>query len=342
MKSSSIALLSFTITMLLGIFLLIPKFEKEYKKAEGFIQGTTYHITYEYKKKDDLKPDIEKILHDFDMSLSSYVPNSIISRINRNDSTVEADDWFIEVFKKSEELNRITDGAFDITVGPIINAMGFGPTAGKDIDSSMIESLRQFVGMQKVRLAGRKVVKQNTSVFLDVNALAQGYSVDVVSRFLDSKNIRNYLVEIGGELRARGVNAKSEDWHVGIDRPAEGNMEEGQSIQAILKIKTKSVATSGNYRKFHVVKGIKYAHIINPKTGYPALSNLLSTTVVADDCITADGYATALMVLGLEKSIKFLSVHKELAAMLIYSDENGNYEIYTTDNMKYQIVQEIQ
>jgi thiamine biosynthesis lipoprotein len=135
MKSNSTALLCFAITLLLGIFLLIPKYEKEYKKAEGFIQGTTYHITYEYKKKDDLRPEIEKILHDFDMSLSTYVPNSIISRINRNDSTVEADDWFVEVFKKSVEVNKITDGAFDITVGQIINALGFGSTAGKDIDS---------------------------------------------------------------------------------------------------------------------------------------------------------------------------------------------------------------
>jgi len=333
------------IVLLIAFFVawfFYPKEVKEYKKIGGNIQGTTYHITYEYNKNKDLQPAIDKLLHEFDMSLSTYIPNSIISRMNRNDPTVEADELFTEVFIKSKEVYIDTHGAFDITVAPIINALGFGFTKGRDIDSSLIDSLLQFVGMEKVKLEGRKIVKTNPLVMLDVNALAQGYSVDLVCRFLDKKKCHNYIVEIGGEIRAKGINAKGEKWRVGIDKPIEGNMEEGMMLQAILSVSGKSLATSGNYRKFYIKNGKKYAHIINPKTGYPVLSNLLSTSVLADDCITADAYATALMVFGLEKSIVFLNSHSALAAMLIYSDEKGNYKIYTTENMKSFIVKEIQ
>ncbi len=329
------------IVIILLVVLFLPKDKKEYKKISGFIQGSTYHITYEYKVGKDLQPEIDKLLHNFDLSVSEFVPNSLISRINQNDSTVLADDIFVEVFNKSLEVNRSTNGAFDITVGPIINAMGFGYTKASNIDSLMIDSLLYFVGMEKVRLAGRKVIKTNPSVKLDFNALAQGYSVDLVCRLLEKKNVVNYLVEIGGELRAKGVNSKGEDWKIGIDKPAEGNMEEGKTLQAILKLKGKALATSGNYRKFYIKNGKKYAHIINPKTGYPALSNLLSTSVMADDCITADAYATALMVFGLDKSITFLSAHPELGALLIYSDNLGNYKIYTTENMDQLIIKEL-
>jgi FAD:protein FMN transferase len=338
----------FNVLLIIGLLTLIaalffyPKDKKVYKKMEGKIQGTTFHITYEYDKNKDLQPDIERLLHNFDMSLSTYIPNSIISRINMNDQTAEADELFIEVFNKSKEVYNVTNGAFDITVAPIINALGFGFTKGRDIDSSLIDSLLQFVGMDKVKLVGRKIVKSNPSVMLDVNALAQGYSVDIVCRFLDKKKSKNYIVEIGGEIRAKGMNAKGEKWRVGIDKPEEGNMEEGMILQAILSVSGKSLATSGNYRKFYIKNGRKYAHIINPKTGYPALSNLLSTSVLADDCITADAYATALMVFGLDKSKEFLESHKELGAILIYNDEKGNYKVYTTENMKSYIVKEIQ
>lgn len=314
----------------------------EFKKIEGFIQGTTYHITYEYRKDKDLQPQIEKILHDFDMSLSTYIPNSIISRVNNNDPTVKADDLFTEVFNKSFEVNQKTDGAFDITVAPIVNAWGFGFKRGVEPDSSSIDSLMQFVGMNKVRLDNSKVIKSNPSVMLDVNAIAQGFSVDIVCRYFDKMKVKNYLVEIGGELRSKGINPKGEDWKIGIDKPIDGNMQPGQTLQAILSLKGKALATSGDYRKFYKKNGIKYAHHINPKTGYSAVSNLLSATVLADDCITADAYGTAFMVMGIDKSIEFLSKNNFLQAYLVYSDEEGHYRVYATDGIKNHIIKEVQ
>ena len=322
-------------------FALIYKGPKlAYKKIHGETQGTTYNITYEYKKRKDLQPAIEALLHEFDMSLSTYEPNSIISRINKNDPTVKVDALFKRVFEKSEEVYKQSDGAFDLTVAPLVNAWGFGFAKGADIDSASIDSLLQYVGMDKVKLEDGKIVKQNPGIMLDVNAIAQGYSIDIVSEFLDKKHIENYLVEIGGELKCKGKNERGEDWVIGIDRPVDGNYTPGQDIQAVVALRTKSLATSGNYRQFYEKGGVKYAHTIDPKSGYPVLSNLLSATVLADDCMTADAYATVFMVIGLDKSIKFLKEHPELEAYLIYSDSEGKFRIYDTPGMKKHVLTE--
>lgn len=312
----------------------------EYKKIDGHIQGTTYNITYEYRLNRDLQAEIEKQLAEFDLSLSTYLPNSLISRINQNDPTAEADDKFIKVFTVAYEVYEKSGGLFDITVAPVVNAWGFGSAPGTDIDSALIDSLLQFVGMNKVRLDGKKVIKDDSRTLFDVNAIAQGYSVDVIAAFLDSKKVENYLVEIGGELKCKGKNPKGEDWKIGVDRPDEGNMVAGANLQAVLAIKTKSLATSGNYRKFYEKNGIKFAHSINPKTGYPSLSRLLSATVLASECIVADAFATMFMVMGLEESIQYLENQNELEAYLIYSDEEGKYRVYTTPGMKEHIVEE--
>jgi FAD:protein FMN transferase len=312
----------------------------EYQKISGNIQGTTYNITCQYKKGKDLKSEIEKLLRNFDLSLSTYEPESIISRINRNDPDVVPDYLFIKVFEESGVVHDATDGAFDITVAPLVNAWGFGSVPGADVDSALIDSLLQYVGMEKVTIKGNKLVKSNPGVMLDVNAIAQGYSVDVVASFLDDKKIENYLVEIGGELKCRGKNAKGENWKIGVDRPVEGNMIAGKELQAVLAVKTKSMATSGNYRRFYEKDGVKYAHSINPKTGYPVLSRLLSATVLADECITADAYATAFMVMGLEKSVTFLEQSDELEAYLVFSDEDGNFKVYATSGMKEYLIEE--
>jgi len=340
MNKKYYAITAVVLTALLFTIWFFPKPELEYKKIEGYIQGTTYHITYEYKKKKDLHPEIEKILHDFDKSLSSYEPQSIISRINKNDPTVIPDELFIEVFQKSVEINQKTDGFFDITVAPIVNAWGFGFAPGADVDSNLIDSLMKFVGMEKVNLKNGKIIKSDPSVMIDVNAIAQGFSVDVVCRFLDEKKVKNYLVEIGGELKSKGINPKGEDWKIGIDSPIEGNMEAGQTLQAIIAIKGKALATSGNYRKFYEKDGLKYAHTMDPKTGYPALSSLLSATVLADDCMTADAYATSFMVMGVEKSIEFLSKNKFLEAYLVYSADSGSFKSYSTEGMKNHVIKE--
>ncbi len=312
--------------------------KSEYVKISGFAQGTTYNITYENSSNEYYAQAIDSILKAFDKSLSSYDSTSIISRINNDDPQIEADDWFVEVFKKSAEVNVISGGAFDITVGPVVRAWGFGNGPVAKHDSAYIDSLLQYVGMDKVKLEGRKVVKKSPGVKIDVNAIAQGYSVDVVCDFFKSKGIKNYLVEIGGEVRGKGTNAKDKFWHIGIDKPADGNMDPGNELQAIIEINNKSLATSGNYRKFFVEDGIKYSHTIDPKTGFPARNTLLSATVVCDDCMTADAYATTFMVLGVEKSMELLPKLQDIEVYFVYSNQQGEYKVFFSEGMKKMIV----
>jgi thiamine biosynthesis lipoprotein len=311
-----------------------------YKKISGNTQGTTYNITYQDRPGRDLQPKIELLLSKFDLSLSTYEPESIISRINRNEENIRLDRYFKTVFNKSEEVYHVTDGAFDITIAPIVNAWGFGPEAAIKVDSAKIDSLINYVGMHKITLIGGRLSKKDPRVKLDVNAIAQGYSVDVVSEFLEKKGITNYLVEIGGELFGKGLNPKGMPWKVGVDKPFDNNFEPGAKLQAIIEISDKALATSGNYRKFYEADGEKYVHSIDPKTGYPVKSRLLSTTVLANDCMTADAFATAFMVMGLEESIMFLSNHKELDAYLVYSDNEGNYKTFMTPGLKDMLVSE--
>jgi FAD:protein FMN transferase len=314
-----------------------PKPVSQYSHIEGFAQGTTYHITFENRTLRNYSVAIDSILKDFDMSLSEYNPKSIISRINSNDPTVTVDEHFKIIFEKSKQIWEQSGGAMDITVGPIINALGFGSSAKTVVDSTIIKHLLQYVGFEKVKLENNKIIKTDTAVKLDVNSIAQGYSVDIVSNFFESEGIHNYVVEIGGEVRAKGKNSKGQYWRIGIDKPEEGNMEPGEKLQTIISLKNQSVTTSGNYRKFYEENGVKYSHIINPKTGFPVNSRLLSVTIVAKDCITADGWDTPLMVLGLEKSIEILKKHPELDALLIYTGDKGTFQNYMTDGFKSMI-----
>lgn len=334
--------MKFTGLFLIAIFLLsacqTPK--SEYSRVSGFAQGTTYNITYENSTNKDYSQAIDSILKAFDKSLSTYDSTSIISRMNANDNLVEADDWFVDVFNKSAEISAISDGAFDITVGPVVRVWGFGNGPVAKHDTAHIDSLLQFVGMGKVKLDGRKLVKQMPGVQIDVNAIAQGYSVDVVCDFFDKQGIKNYLVEIGGEVRGKGTNAKDKLWHIGIDRPSDGNLSPGADLQAIIEINNKALATSGNYRKFFVEDGVKYAHTIDPKTGFPARNTLLSATVVCDDCISADGYATAFMVLGVDKSKELAQKLKGIEVYFVYSNQQGDYEVFFSEGMKKMIVEQ--
>jgi len=318
-----------------------PPKKSAYFKISGFAQGTTYNITYENSTNEDYTDAIDSILKAFDKSCSMYDSTSIISRINNNDPTVEADDWFIDVFKKSAEVSANSGGALDITVGPVVRAWGFGTEPIAKHDKAYIDSLLQYVGMDKVKLEGRKVIKKYPEVTLDVNAVAQGYSVDVVSKFLEEKGIKNYLVEIGGEVYCKGTNAKDNVWRVGIDKPTDGNMTPGGELQAIIELKNKSLATSGNYRKFFVENGVKYGHTIDPKTGLPARNTLLSATVVCDDCVTADAYATSFMVLGVDKSKELLAKLPGIEVYFVYSNPQGKYEIYFSEGMKEMIFEQM-
>lgn len=332
---------SIAVTLFIVALLVACQTKKsEYQKISGFAQGTTYSITYENSKGEDYAQDIDSILKAFDKSCSMYDSTSIVSRINNNDASVEADDWFVNVFRKSEEVSAISGGALDITVGPVVRAWGFGTTPVAKHDSAYIDSLLQYVGMDKVKLEGRKVIKKYPGVSLDVNAVAQGYSVDVVSQFFDKKGIKNYLVEIGGEVRCVGTNAKNKLWHVGIDRPSDDNLTPGGELEAIIELNNKSLTTAGNYRKFFVENGVKYGHTIDPKTGFPAKNTLLSATVVCDDAMTADAWDTAFMVLGLEKSIELLKKLPGIEVYFIYSNQRGEYEIYVSEGLKKMIVEQ--
>ncbi len=314
--------------------------KSEYTKISGFAQGTTYHITYENSTKQDYSQDIDSILKAFDKSCSMYDSTSIISRINNNDPTVEADDWFVDVFKKSAEVSTLSGGALDITVGPVVHAWGFGNAPIAKHDKAYIDSLLQYVGMDKVKLEGRKVIKKYPGVSLDVNAVAQGYSVDVVSKFFEGKGIKNYLVEIGGEVHCKGTNAKNKLWHVGIDKPNDDNLAPGDQLEAVIELDNQSLTTAGNYRKFFVENGVKYGHTIDPKTGFPAKNTLLSATVIADDAVTADAWDTAFMVLGLEKSKELLKKLPGIEVYFIYSDQKGQFQVYFSEGLKKKIVEQ--
>jgi len=307
-------------------------------KIEGEAQGTTYHITYFDAQNRNLQPEIDKILQDFDLSVSTYIPNSIISRINSNEKNVIVDNYFKACFKKAKEVWKNTNGAFDPTVYPLVNAWGFGPGRKQKIEKSKIDSILKFVGFQLIELKGNKVVKKDSRVALDFNAFAQGYSVDVVSDFLNSKGISAYIVEIGGEVYAKGRKPNGKNWTIGIEKPID-NKESENPFKAIVKLENLAIATSGNYRRFIIEDGVKYVHHIDPKTGYPTKNNLLSASIFAKECITSDANATGVLVLGLEKAKVFLTNHPELQAYLIYSDEKGKYQVYETPGIK-EIVSE--
>lgn len=331
------------------LLLLIPLFawlsyrQQSYYTVDGFAQGTTYRIIYQYpfgwrymfnRRSTMLQEEIDSLLVGFDRSLSLYVPESVISRINRNDPEVEVDDYFLEIFRTATEVSRKTSGAFDITVGPLVNAWGFGPEGFADTGSVNIDSLLQLVGMDKVVLEGRKLVKKVPGVQLDVNAIAQGYAVDVVGGFLESRGIRNYLVELGGEVRSRGHKTGRQPWLVGIDKPVDNNIVPGQNLQVILECFEINLATSGNYRKFYEKNGVKYAHSIDPRSGYPVMDRLLSVTITAPDCMTADAYATACMVMGMEEGSRLIQDMTEMEGYFIYSDKHGAFKTWMTEGFR--------
>ena len=333
--------MKFKLLILLAILVWItscnPVSKGEYYSLQGFTQGTSYSLTYQHPTLSDIQEEIDSILRVFDSSLSSYDSTSIISSINRNAPYVLTDSMFRTVFRESSRVYQVSGGAFDITLAPLINAWGFGSGQQQDVDSAMVDSLLQYVGMDKVSLVGDRVVKTDPHVMLNVNAIAQGYSVDVVAAYLESLACKNYMVEIGGEIRTRGMNPKGNFWRIGVDRPEVGNMIPGKQLQVIISMHNRSLATSGNYRKYYEKDGVMITHSIDPATGYPKASNLLSVSVLTDQCMTADAYATACMVIGLEKAKIFVEKQKGVDAYFIYSDEFGNYQVWYTDGMKKYI-----
>lgn len=327
----------FLCLLIVGTILIVRQQRSmPYQHDEGMVFGTLYSVTYQYDR--DLKKEIEAELRKVDASLSMFNEQSIISRINRNEN-VEVDDKFIDVFSLAQTISKETGGAFDITVAPLVNAWGFGfKGKGPQPSQSQVDSLKQFIGYQMVSLKGKKIVKQKPEIKLDCSAIAKGYGSDIVARYLHSLEIKNFMVEIGGEVVTMGKNPKRVPWKIGVTKPTDDSLTVDNELETVLNVTDKAMATSGNYRNFYYKGGKKYAHTIDPATGLPVQHTLLSATVLAKDCATADGYATAFMVLGIDKAKAVLERHKELMAYFIYSDTNGNYKTWYSPSMEDKIV----
>ena len=293
-------------------------------KLSGPVFGTGFNIQYYAKNNIDYLKQIDSLFNVVNQSLSTYIPNSDISKLNRNEIT-EVDNHFERVFKASRLIYRQTEGAFDPTIGNVVNAWNFGAEKNKFItDSTTIDSLMRFVGFNKVGLINSQI-KKSKEAYLEFNAIAKGYGIDIIGEFLESKGVRNYLVDIGGDMKVSGTNIeRTKKWTVGIDDP---NFDGTQSYSKVITLKDEAMATSGTYRKFKVDEdGNRYTHIINTKTGYPSKTNILSVSVIAKDCMTADGYATSFQVMGIDKVSRFLERHSELKAYIIYLNDENNLE----------------
>jgi thiamine biosynthesis lipoprotein len=295
---------------------------------KGFVFGTSYKIVYLNATKNHQK-SIDSLFYLMNKSLSTYLPTSDISKLNAGDSSIFVDELFTEVFTKSKRIYNETDGFFDPTVGNLVNSWGFGPkNEQKNLSIIEVKEQMQFVGFNKVSLIAGTVSKEHSKIYLDFNAIAKGYGIDVIARFFNSKKIDNYLIEIGGEIRTKGFKKNDLPWVVKLTDPIQ---KDGKTGFKTINISNKSMATSGNYRKYRVTKeGEKYVHSVNPKTGYAVESNLLSVSVIANlDCADVDGYATAFMIMGLEKTKEFLKKHKNLEVILLFTNNNGNLEEFS-------------
>jgi thiamine biosynthesis lipoprotein len=306
-----------------------------YHFQEGPVYGSTYHITYEYKPTVTLEKEINRILQAINVSMSTYDPASTLSRINKNDTSAHLDPYLKKVLEVGKIVSDQSEGAFDMTVAPLVNAWGFGFTAREKVTKAMVDSMLQFTGYEKIRIEGDHLIKDDPRIMIDPNAITPGYVADVISEMFDSVGIKNYLVEIGGELRCLGKNKEGNSWRVGVDKPLENALE--REIQQVFHLEHVSVATSGNYRAFYEENGVKYAHTLDPKTGYPAMSNLLSATVFTDECIYADAYATVCMVIGFEKAKEFCARMKGVQCYFIYSEADGKMKTWQSPGVQAMI-----
>ena len=320
------------------VFLISCKMDPEQvikNSNVGGALGTSYSIIYLSDKELDYQREIDSVFSAMNQSLSTYIPTSDISEINRGNTDITVDHMFREVFDLSKEIHSKTDGYFDPTVGALVNAWGFGPGKKVLMDSTKVDSIMGFVGLDKVQLnENNKIVKEQSNIYIDFNAIAKGYAIDRLAKMMDEKGIDDYLLEVGGELVAKGINKiKQKPWVVGIDDP---QVEEGRRLKILIELQDKALASSGNYRKFRIdsITGKKYVHTIDPKTGYTKNANTLGVTVLANSCAVADAYATAFMAMDFNKTMDFLSYQKELEAYVIYLDKDGQTKEFMTEGFK--------
>lgn len=317
----------FLVFLIVATVIILAENKPEYRTSQGAVFGTTYHITYNHNA--DLSTDITRVLKDVDNSLSTFNANSTISLVNKN-MQVELDSMFLYVFHLAQHVAETTSGAFDITVAPAVNAWGFGFKNAETINNDLIDSLKQIVGYQMVKEENGAIVKEDNRIMLDCSAIAKGFGCDVVAALFDSVGITDYMVEIGGEIVVKGLNSKGSDWRIGISKPTDDSLATETELQTVLELTNRAMATSGNYRNFYYKDGKKYAHTIDPATCRPVNHNLLSVTVLAENCAVADAYATAMMVLGLERSLELCEKLQNIDAYFIYQDNEGVIQICTT------------
>ena len=302
-----------------------------FQQDEGYIFGTVFHA--KYQSRTDLHKAIMEELNAVDASLSMFNPESCISRINRGED-IAADSLLQTVFQQAIAISQATDGAFDATVAPLVNAWGFGIKNGALPDSATVDSLRALVGWERTRLEGGRIVKDDARMVFEFSAIAKGFGADQVAHMFARRGIQNYMIEIGGEIVCHGTNAEGGAWKIGINRPTEENDAAAPELETILRLNDCAMATSGNYRNYFVQDGVKYAHTIDPRTGYPIQRSIVSSTVLAPSCAMADGFATAFMVMDLEASKQLLSAHPELKAYLIYIDEQGVMQAWMREGVE--------
>ncbi len=317
-----------------------------YETLLGQAQGSTYTLQFEsYKTVDakQLQPEIDQLLSDIDQSMSTYVPGSIISRLNQSEGAwVEVDDLFMRVLASALEVAKVTEGAFDPTIGSVVQLWGFGfEEIRGDLSEESIEQALFRTGFEQINVDTlQNKVRIPNGFSIDFNAIAQGFTVDTLAQLLESKGIQDYMVELGGEVRTRGYNDRGEVWKIGIDRPNDGTTS-NRELQAIISLEDQSLATSGNYRKYWIDQqtGVKYAHTIDPSTGRPAMNQLLSASILHPQATLADAYATACMVWGHVRCIEFLEREADFTGVLIYTDEDGNWITYYSSELDISIVQ---
>ncbi|MFP4288584.1 MAG: FAD:protein FMN transferase [Bacteroidales bacterium] len=291
---------------------------------KGEVFGTYYTVSYYDKKGTNYAPEIESFFDSFNESLSYYVPNSVISKINRNE-TNEADEYFLSVLEKSLAIAEKTNGAFDPTMSPLVNAWGFGFENRQKMDQQKIDSMMRITGYDKVSIEGNRVIKKIPEIQFDFNAIAKGYASDLAGKILEEKGVETYMVELGGDLVAKGLKPDGSKWRIGLEKPAE-DMYAQQEWEYLVKITNQALATSGSYRKYYEEGDQRFSHTIDPKTGRPVKHNLLSASVFANTCLEADAYATAFMVMGLEKATEFVENRDDLMAFFIFSNPDGEYD----------------
>ena len=327
----------FLLSLIVGSILILHK-QPGFRTDRGFIFGTVYQITYQ--SDEDLKAEIEERLHMVDNSLSPFNKHSVITAVNNNDSVV-LDSMFVEVFRMAEEIANQTGGAFDISVAPLVNAWGFGFKNKIEPTDAAIDSIRRFIGFDKVRLSDDNppvVLKKDDRLMLDCGAIAKGYGVDQVAALLRERGIKNFMVDIGGEVVVSGKNPKMNKWRIGINKPEEDSLSLNNELEAVLMLENQALATSGNYRNFYYKGGKRYAHTIDPRSGKPVQHNILSASVIAPNCALADAYATSFMVMGLDSALKFCKNHREIEGYFICSGNDGKYKIVCTEGVKKLLV----